>query len=219
MKQRKLDAVASPKNLETAEAIKAVLSSPALLDEKSAEQVRQLIENMLGAPSAATRRNRMLGLLLQMTLARPGVFITQEQYETERQAQIENDWPHATTLASSYGAWIYAVHWAVKYARLGPDARVPSPGVRKTAQGKYAPQEIIDAIFIAQRELAHWPIPKEYQMWVRAKQRSARNAGLPAERLPCLEVISGMYGSYSNALEAAQRFYNCNPVPHLKTAH
>ena len=194
-------------NLDTAEAIKAMLSSPALLDDKSAEQVRQLIENTLGAPSAATRRNRMLGLLLEMTLARPGAFITQEEYETERQSQPANDWPHATTLANSYGAWIYAIHWAVKYARLGPDARVPSPGARKTAQAKYAPREIIDAIFIAQRELSHWPIPKEYQMWVRAKQRSARNAGLPAERLPCLEVITGMYGSYPNALQAAQSFY------------
>ena len=190
--------------LESAYMLAEIVRSPALVDETSAAQLRTLLEAQLSDHKLSRTRYERLGLLIEVSLANPGRYITEELYEAERAKEPAGKWKSATAIGRSYGSWLIAVDKATRYARQGTSAAVLEPG-RARHPYRYAPGFLVQTLIEARLDLNRWPVPKEYAAWRRIRRQSARNAGQPEPYLPGIDTLRRVMGSYQNALAAARR--------------
>ena len=188
-------------SIDAVEILCRMAASPALLDDVSARQVRQLLETQVASPKPASRR---MGLLVGACLLEGDSYVTEEIYEAHRARATGETWPDATTLARSFGYWARAVYFASRYARYGPSKGSWNGDAREPRKRRYIPAEVIDALIDAKDSLGHWPIASEYDLWRKVRMNSARATGKPAPRLPNQSPIRKLFGSYKDAITAAQ---------------
>jgi hypothetical protein len=178
------------------------------LEEDERRLLARLLARSLSAPEPARLRENVLGLLAEMV--RHGEYVTVERYEAERATRhlLGQEWPAATTLLRRYGRktdcprerWRKAVHAAARLAFRGGLGHVPASYRHGGHKRKYLRADVTLAI----REfywLHHvWPTQWEYEEW--ARLRRLRDG--QGTRLPGLQQIRTLFGSWSRAVEVAE---------------
>ncbi len=198
----------------------------AVPDEARRDLLR-LLSHSLAAETPAQRRQRRLGLLIEL-ISEGGEFISTTRYEKQRKecAAQDQDWPSAANLVRSYGHWLVAVKAANRFWFEGGRQRVPdSYNHARGTQPSYEPKRIAAALREAKVDLELpadlWPTQWEYEEWAMIKRRLARRSGADGssktggegavargtvgKRYPGLKQIRKAFGTYDEAVRAAHR--------------
>lgn len=180
------------------------------MPEGDRRAIARLLAHSLAAPSRATLREDVLGLLAEM--CRHGEKITVQQYEAarvERAAQGQT-WPSHATLMRRYGRdgddhgtrWGKALEAAQRLVWLGATARVPASYRHAPASASYTRGQVTLAVRrFAWSHDGVFPTQWEYEEWVRVQRLQATED----PRLPGLEQIARLFGSWDRAVEVAWR--------------
>ena len=195
---------AAATNLESAYMLAQIVRAPSLVDETSARQLQTLMEAQMSDHKLPNARYERIGLLIEISLSRPGEYITEGLYEEQRAKESAGRWKSATAIARSYGSWILAVDNAARFARGGTSAGVAEPH-RARHPYSYAPEVLVEILIGAFRDLGHWPVPNEYKAGRRIRRQSARNGGQEEPHIPDIDTFRRSMGSYRKALMAAQK--------------
>jgi hypothetical protein len=182
---------------EAAQTIEALVAA---LPEEAGRQLHRLLRHAIAAPTAAQRRERQLGLLLQIVSEGTGEVPSTDDYENRR-ATAPDDWPHYSTLIRKYGHWLKAVQVAMRMHKLGGAARAPSSFAHGGARRGYTRIEVCHAIEDFERRFGELPTEWEFEEWRRLARQLARAAGSPEPRIPGLKQIRTLFGTYARAVE------------------
>jgi hypothetical protein len=177
-------------------------------DERRA--IARLLAHSLAAPSRAMLREDVLGLLAE--LCRHGEKITVQQYEAARaeRAAHGQSWPSHATLMRRYGRdsddhgarWRKALQAAQRLVWLGAAARVPASYRHAPASAAYTRGQVTLAIRrFAWSHNGVFPTQWEYEEWVRLQRLHATED----PRLPGIEQIAKLFGSWDRAVQVARR--------------
>lgn len=173
------------------------------------------IAHSIAAPSRAALRERVLGLLAE--LVRHGEKPTVEQYEAARadRAAQGQHWPAATTLIRRYGrdqderrrardrhgdGWQKACGAAARLVALGATARVPASYRHGGRKRRYKRSDVTLAIREFLWLYGDWPSQWEYEEHGRVMRLQAAED----PRVPGLQQIATLFGSWDRALEVAR---------------
>jgi hypothetical protein len=217
-----------PRNVsEFAISIGELLKRPGVCPDVAKRDLLRLLGHSLAAESAADRRQRRLGLLIEL-VSEGGEFIPTTRYEEVRKERAAKgrDWPSASNLTRSYGHWLVAVKAANRFWFGGGRERVTDNHAHaRGTQAGYRPTEIAAALREAKIDLElpdnHWPTKWEYEEWAQIKRRLARRSGTAGsakaggedavargsvgKRYPGLKQIRKAFGTYDEAVRAAHR--------------
>jgi hypothetical protein len=211
---------------EVATSIGELVQDSRACNDAAARDLLRLLGHCLATESPADRRQRRLGLLIEL-VSEGGEFIPTTRYEKvrlEREAQGQH-WPNAGVLTSNYRHWLKAVEAAARFWFGGGPQRVPADNLHAVgARPGYQPSEIAAALREAKKDLElpgdHWPTKWEYSEWSQLKRRLARRSGTDGstkaggegavargatgKRYPGLKQIRHAFGTYDEAVRAAR---------------
>lgn len=217
-----------PKGLtEVATSLGELVKDPGSVSDAAARDLLRLLGNSLATKTPAERRQRRLGLLIEL-ISEGGEFIPTTRYEQARRQRAAEgaDWPSAANLSRSYGHWLVAVKAANRFWFDGGRQRVPdSHAHARGTQPSYEPRKITAALRGAKADLELpgdlWPTQWEYEEWAQIKRRLARRSGTDGsakgggegavgrgsvgKRYPGLKQIRKAFGTFDEAVRAAHR--------------
>lgn len=190
---------------ETVRVIRDILPG---VNEGTLRELRILIAYSLAAPSPAELREQRLGLLVQMVANAPGWIPRGEDYEAELAKRVSEgeEWPSRSQLSRAYGSWLLAVSAAMELH--DPCGHIPPPSyqARPVAGRAHTRRAAILAITRCRDEIGAWPTQSDYLQWRRILRRTGRLYGPGEPRLPDAKALRRMFGSWTRARDAAQKW-------------
>lgn len=204
-----------------------LVKDPRAFPDAAAKDLLRLLGHRVATQSPAERRQRRLGLLIEL-ISEGGEFIPTPRYEKVRLEREDqgHHWPNAGVLSSNYGHWLIAVKAANRFWFGGGRERVTdNHSHARGSQPEYKPDEIATVLRECRRDLALtgdlWPTQWEYEEWAQIKRRLARRSGkggstsaggkgavargATGSRYPGLKQIRKAFGTYDGAVRAAHR--------------
>jgi hypothetical protein len=214
---------------EVATSLGELVKDPGAVPDAAAHDLLRLLGNSLATSSPAERRQRRLGLLIEL-ISEGGEFIPVTRYEEVRRERAAegSDWPSASNLSRSYGHWLLAVKAANAFWFGGGRQRVRDGHTHaRGTQPGYEPRKIAAALREAKADLELpgdlWPSQWEYEEWAMIKRRLARRSGTDGstkadgkgavargaigKRYPGLKQIRKAFDTYDEAVRAAHRHH------------
>lgn len=187
---------------ERALTLAELLEDPAVFPEQAVWDLRRLLSHEIARYNPGRYRADDLGLLVRLVARHddPDGWITQEQYRNAN-TRADDDWPSSSALARTYGSWLAAVGHAVR-VWFGVTGELKGSYRKRfnDHQVKYSQREVTFAIQRCAAELGAWPTSSEFVDWGRVRRfRATTNP-----RIPELNTVAVLFGSYSAALSAAQ---------------
>ena len=87
----------------------------------------------------------------------------------------------------------------------GAPARVPSSYHHAVGRRKaYTRNEVVWALERFKRTFGDWPTQWEFEAWRPLERRLARERGNPEPRIPSLQQIRKLFGSFDRAVQVAR---------------
>jgi hypothetical protein len=140
-----------------------------------------------------------------------------EEYEAERgkRALDGEEWPSRTQLTRAYGSWLHTVSAAMELDQPRGHTPTPSFHAHPVAGPPYTRRDALTAITRCQRELGAWPTQSDYLQWRRIMRYIGRLHGPGEPRIPDAKTLKRLYGNWSHARNAAERWARTesNPYP------
>lgn len=178
------------------------------LDDRTVDELDQLIGLRLTFPTAAELRDGRLGLLLEMIAVSQGVFPQVPEYRAERKARkaLGEIWPDASTISRAYKGWDRACRAAMRLHHLGGASRVQGEPHYQRPRDSYTREEILAAIDRFWRDHDRcWPQYTEFFKWGEKLRRDANRRGDRDPRIPCPnQVIEFFPDGFYAAVEEAR---------------
>jgi hypothetical protein len=197
----------------SSEAVRVIRDILPGVHEQALRELRALIAYSLAAPSPAELREQRLGLLVQIVVRAPARIPLGEEYEAERaqRATSGEEWPSRSQLSRAYGSWLRAVSAAMELDH--PRSRTPPPSyhARPVAGPPYTRRDALLAVTRCMKEIGAWPTQSDYLQWRRILRHTGRLHGPGEPRLPDAKTLRRLYGSWSQARGAAERWTNGSP--------
>jgi hypothetical protein len=208
---------------ETVRVIRDILPG---VSERTLRELRSLLAYSLAAPSSAELREQRLGLLVQMIARAPARIPLGEEYESERsdRAACGEEWPSRIQLGRAYGSWLHAVSAAMELDHPRSHTATPSYQARPMPGRPHTRRDAIRAITRCRDEIGKWPTQSDYLQWRRIVRHTGRLYGPSEPRLPDAKTLRRLYGNWTRARDAAQRWTNhelppANHVIHQQTGN
>jgi hypothetical protein len=172
------------------------------------KELRSLVAYSLAAPSSSELREQRLGLLVSIVAAAPTRIPLGEEYESKRASRTERGevWPSRSQLSRAYGSWLLAVSAAMELDR--PRGHIPPPSyqARPVSGRRHTREDAIRAIVRCHDEIGAWPTQSDYLQWRRILRHTGRLYGPGEPRLPDTKALRRLFGSWTRARDAAQRW-------------
>lgn len=172
------------------------------------KELRSLVAYSLAAPSSSELREQRLGLLVSIVAAAPTRIPLGDEYESERASRTERGevWPSRSQLSRAYGSWLLAVSAAMELDRPRGHTPPPSYQARPVSGRRHTREGAIRAIARCHDEIGTWPTQSDYLQWRRLLRHTGRLYGPGEPRLPDTKTLRRLFGSWTQAQDAAQRW-------------
>ncbi|MGA9315760.1 MAG: hypothetical protein WBV77_14170 [Solirubrobacteraceae bacterium] len=195
---------------ETVRVIRDILPG---VSDSTLKELRSLVAYSLAAPSSSELREQRLGLLVSIVAAAPTRIPLGDEYESERASRAERGevWPSRIQLSRAYGSWLLAVSAAMELDR--PRGHIPPPSyqARPVSGRPHTREDAIRAIVRCHDEIGAWPTQSDYLQWRRILRHTGRLYGPGEPRLPDTKALRRLFGSWTHARDAAQRWVDDDP--------
>lgn len=203
----------TPDSGNASEAAQLIAEIVPSLPTDTAYNLKRLLALDIALPSRALVREARLGLLVELVALRtqPGL-PSEPEYEALRLERIPlgEIWPTSRTLREHYGHWLKAVRAAINHVRgyneAGGRIKVPASHAHGGRHGSYSRQEVLDALWLVHQAIGDWSTEWEYELFVRAYRKAAKEAGNPQPRIPGMKQIRTHFGNYARAVQAAKHW-------------
>lgn len=176
------------------------------LSTETLQQLRALLSHDVHAPSVPRRRAAALGLLSEIVCAGTGELPSRDSYMRLRHQRAGDGqhWPTDEQLIASYGSWLKVLRAVMLLRQRGGHARTKTRPAAAAYKQTFTQEEIIFALRRFHRRHQTWPTPWEFLEWGQLERRHARRHGLDDPRVPGMKQITGAFGDYDTAVEAAR---------------
>ena len=185
------------------------------MSDSTLKELRSLtVAYSLAAPSSSELRGtNRLGLLVSIVAAAPTRIPLGDEYESERASRTERGevWPSRIQLSRAYGSWLLRGRRAMELDR--PRGHIPPPSyqARPVSGRPHTREDAIRAIVRCHDEIGAWPTQSDYLQWRRILRHTGRLYGPGEPRLPDTKALRRLFGSWTHARDAAQRWVDDDP--------